>query len=115
MTRNQVFSVVILLFVTQSLIHGGVWQREVPDSSSNSTGWFNSLAIDSDNNPQIAYYADDIYDLRYAHYRNGSWTLKLSTVLELWDPTAVSLWMTMIVPTSPIRKGTAFSGSPMWD
>jgi hypothetical protein len=61
----------VLLFAT--FVLGGVWQREVVDSSANSTGAYCSLALDSNNQPHITYCDYDNFDLHYAYQENGVW------------------------------------------
>jgi hypothetical protein len=72
MKKRITFSVLLLLLFA-SIIYGGVWQREVVDSSANNTGNYCSLALDSNNEPHIAYCDFDNFDLHYAYLENGVW------------------------------------------
>ena len=53
---------------------GSTWQIEMVDDSV-SPGWHNSLALDSLDNPHIAYH-DPGEALKYAHYYSGSWHIQ---------------------------------------
>ena len=66
----------LLVFLFSSL-SASVWQREAADSSGNEKGLHCSIAIDSNDNPHIAYFDDEFDDLRYAHYANGVWTIDI--------------------------------------
>lgn len=76
----KLFIALLYLFLLGCLIptaHASVWQREAPDSAGTYKGEYCSLAIDSEDNPHIAYFDEDFKDLRYAHYDNGIWTVDL--------------------------------------
>ena len=66
------FGFILCLYTTSQ---GSVWQREVPDSTGFSKGAYCSLDLDSENNPHIAYFDYDFWDLRYACYDNGTWAV----------------------------------------
>lgn len=50
----------------------GVWQVETVDSSGD-TGYWTSIALDSNNNVHISYYDSTNGDLKYATNASGSW------------------------------------------
>ena len=54
------------------------WLRSTVISSSSKIGEYNSIALDSSNNPHISYYHrfDDGGSLLYSHYYDGSWHYK---------------------------------------
>jgi len=66
-----------LLGCLSSTVNASVWQREAPDSTGSYKGEHCSLAIDSEDNPHIAYFDDNFDDLRYAYYDNGIWTVDI--------------------------------------
>jgi hypothetical protein len=53
----------------------GNWTTETVDSTGN-TGWDTSLALDSIENPHIAYYRFDLGNLRYAKHNGNNWELE---------------------------------------
>ncbi len=77
MEPKSILLTFLSIILTMQFSHASVWQREAPDSTGTDKGWYCSLAIDSENNPHIAYYDADFQDLRYAHYQNGIWTVEI--------------------------------------
>jgi hypothetical protein len=73
----EAFSLIGLLFIIPDSLKADVWQREAPDSTGINKGAYCSLALDSKDNPHIAYYDDDFQDLRYASFLNGIWTVEI--------------------------------------
>jgi len=73
----QAFFFIGLLLIIPNSSKANVWQREAPDSTGINKGAYCSLALDSKNNPHIAYYDDDFQDLRYASFLNGIWTVEI--------------------------------------
>ena len=71
-----------LILCLHSASQGSAWQREVPDSTGFSKGAYCSLALDSENNPHIAYFDYDFWDLRYASYDDGTWTVTVVDSLK---------------------------------
>ena len=55
----------------------GSWMNSTVDNSGGS-GWYTSIAIDSQNKVHISYFDDMNYDLKYANNTSGSgsWTIK---------------------------------------
>ncbi|MCP4632117.1 MAG: hypothetical protein GY855_04260 [candidate division Zixibacteria bacterium] len=76
---NRLINVWILLIILCSITaaQGSVWQREAADSTGTDKGQHCKLAIDSEDNPHIAYFDADFQDLRYAYYNNGTWTVEI--------------------------------------
>ena len=52
---------------------GTIWHTEFIDAGSNPAGI--SLALDSSDNPRIAYYDSNIRDLQYASWNGASWDI----------------------------------------
>ncbi|MBN2365622.1 MAG: T9SS C-terminal target domain-containing protein [Calditrichaeota bacterium] len=75
--RTTLLSGFIMLFISHSFLSGGTWQREIVDSSGTDTGWYCSLALDSNNDPHIAYSDADNFDLHYAYFKDGEWHIDL--------------------------------------
>ncbi|UCE66686.1 MAG: hypothetical protein JSU85_01320 [Candidatus Zixiibacteriota bacterium] len=60
-----------------TIIFSSVWQRDVADSTGTYKGLYNSMAIDSEDNPHIAYYDEDFNDLRYAYFNGETWSVEV--------------------------------------
>jgi hypothetical protein len=65
------------VFLLSQTLYSQVWQREAPDTTGHYTGEYVSLAIDSHDNPHIAYYSSDFSDLCYAYFSDGKWTTEI--------------------------------------
>jgi hypothetical protein len=77
MKLGSFLTIIFLVFALYLTSLAEVWQREAPDSTGTYKGEYCSLAIDSEDNPHIAYYDEDFKDLRYAFYRNGVWSVEI--------------------------------------
>jgi len=77
MKKLKYFLSAVMILCFFAISRGEVWQLECPDSTGTDKGEYNSLAIDSEDNPHIVYYDGDFKDLRYAYYRNGTWTVEI--------------------------------------
>ncbi|MEW6516040.1 MAG: carboxypeptidase-like regulatory domain-containing protein [candidate division FCPU426 bacterium] len=51
---------------------GKRWFLELPDTEGD-TGWYSSLALDSEGNVHVGYHNHTDWDLKYAVKRNGTW------------------------------------------
>lgn len=79
-----------ILQVSASHIH---WSLEVLDGTgSDNTGWFTSIAVDSNGNPHISYLYHTGRDLMYATKSSGKWTTEaLDTAEEVGWWTSIAL------------------------
>ncbi|RLD35601.1 MAG: hypothetical protein DRI73_02265, partial [Bacteroidetes bacterium] len=76
--KNIIVTFIIgFLLMIPGTSKASVWQRQAADSTGLDKGQKCSLALDSNNNPHIAYYDNIFQDLRYASYSNGIWTIEI--------------------------------------
>jgi hypothetical protein len=71
--RTCLSALVAIVWTAQAV--AGVWEKQSADSTGSDKGQYCSLVLDSKNVPHIAYLDQDFYDLRYAVYTNGGWTI----------------------------------------
>ena len=62
---------------------GSNWVSEIVDSAGD-VGWHNSIAVDSQGNPHIAYYDNTNNKLKYAYKDSLGWHIQI--VVDGWQP-----------------------------
>lgn len=86
--KKTVFFILILciILMSVSLSHSknsGNANPEKPEIEVNDTGWFTSLALDSQGNPHISYYDYTNGDLKYCTQKKETW--KIETIDSTGD------------------------------
>ena len=74
---KKISLIISFLIFYFSIVSAQVWQREAPDTTGSYNGYYCSLALDSEDNPHIAYYNEDFRDLYYASFSDGRWTVEI--------------------------------------
>ncbi len=77
MKKSFYYWIFLIGFVLYNYCWGTVWERQAADSSGSDLGEYCDLALDSQDNPHIAYYDWVFLDLRYAYYENGAWHIEI--------------------------------------
>jgi len=106
---------------------GDDWDTDVVDDSSDNTGYWTSIAIDSDDYPHISYRDYDLETLKYARWTDSYWYIKTvdtdddagwctSIDLDSYDDPHISYATGMQSGyTSKLKHASSTDGGSSWD
>jgi hypothetical protein len=81
----------ISLFFSSSLAFASGWHIETVDVTGD-VGWYNSIALDSSDNPHISYYDCSNGYLKYAYWTGSSWSISsVDTAGDVGFRTSIAL------------------------